>query len=112
MPSIRPAWSSWRSTGGFGVERTHIIAPPEDRNRALAYRTDTESAILETISRRPCTLPDLHKILGLHVNEINKYLRVLEGRGASWRKKKTGACFTGRSRKIVYLSIAFENPGI
>jgi DNA-binding IclR family transcriptional regulator len=37
-----------------------------------------ESAILETIKRRPCTLEDLHKILGLHRNEINKYLDVLE----------------------------------
>jgi hypothetical protein len=33
---------------------------------------------LETIARRLCTLPDLKKILGLHVSEINKYLDVLE----------------------------------
>jgi len=35
--------------------------------------------ILETITRRPCTLDDMIKILGLHINEINKYLDVLEG---------------------------------
>ncbi len=29
-------------------------------------------------SRRPCTIDDLIKILGLHINEINKYLDVLE----------------------------------
>ena len=65
----------------LGADRTEIIAPPEDRNRSLAYRQDTESVILETIARRPCTLADLHKILGLHVNEINKYLGVLAGDG-------------------------------
>ena len=37
-----------------------------------------EGAILETIARRPCTLEDLTNILGLHANEINKYLDVLE----------------------------------
>ena len=37
-----------------------------------------ETAILETIYRRPCTLDDLVKILGSHINEVNKYLDVLE----------------------------------
>jgi DNA-binding IclR family transcriptional regulator len=40
-----------------------------------------ESAILETIARRPCTLDDLHRLLGIHVNEINKYLGTLETEG-------------------------------
>jgi len=43
-----------------------------------SYRHDTESAILGTIARRPCTLDDLAKILGMHINEVNKYLDVLE----------------------------------
>ena len=37
-----------------------------------------ENAILGTIARRPCTAEDLAKILGSHVNEINKYMKVLE----------------------------------
>ena len=41
-----------------------------------------ENAIRETLSRRPCTLADLEKILGLHINEINKYLSVLEESGS------------------------------
>jgi DNA-binding IclR family transcriptional regulator len=36
------------------------------------------SAILETIARRPCTAQDLTQIMGLHINELNKYLSVLE----------------------------------
>lgn len=66
------------SLEGMNVE---IIAPPEDRNQLKSYRSDVESAILETIIRRPCTLSDLIQILGLHINEINKYLGVLEENG-------------------------------
>lgn len=58
-----------------------IIAPPQERSQVKSYRSDVENAILETISRRPCTLGDLEKILGLHINEINKYLGVLEEEG-------------------------------
>jgi wyosine [tRNA(Phe)-imidazoG37] synthetase (radical SAM superfamily) len=55
-----------------------IISAAPDRKNIVSYRSDTENAILETIKRRPCTLSDLNKILGLHINEINKYLDVLE----------------------------------
>ncbi len=57
---------------------TKVIAASAQRKNIQSYRTDTESAILGTIARRPCTLDDMVKILGLHVNEINKYLDVLE----------------------------------
>ena len=65
----------------FDLDKVEIIAPPEERSQVKSYRTDVESAILETIARRPCTLADLEKILGLHINEINKYLGVLEETG-------------------------------
>lgn len=60
------------------IENVQIIAAAAQRKNIQAYRRDTETAILETISRRPCTLVDLTQILGLHGNEINKYLDVLE----------------------------------
>ncbi len=62
----------------WNLPQVKIIAAAPDRKKIVSYRQDTESAILETIKRRPCTLEDLHKILGLHINEINKYLDVLE----------------------------------
>ncbi len=65
----------------FGMDQVEIIAPPQERQEVKSYRSDLESAILETIARRPCTLADLEKILGLHINEINKYLGVLEEAG-------------------------------
>ncbi len=62
----------------WGLDNVEIIAAAPERKNIKSYRKDTESAILETISRRPCTVDDLVKILGLHINEINKYLDVLE----------------------------------
>jgi wyosine [tRNA(Phe)-imidazoG37] synthetase (radical SAM superfamily) len=59
-------------------ENAEIISAASERKEIKSYREDIETAILETISRRPCTLDDLVRILGLHINEINKYLDVLE----------------------------------
>ena len=63
------------------LKNVEIIAPPIERTDVKSYRTDVENAILETLSRRPCTIHDLEKILGIHMNEINKYLGVLEDGG-------------------------------
>ena len=60
------------------LDNVEIISAPLERKDIQSYRKDAETAIIETIGRRPCTLDDLSKILGLHVNEINKYLDVLE----------------------------------
>lgn len=62
----------------FKPLRVEIIADVHKRKSVDSYRTDMESAILETIARRPCTPEDLAVILGSHVNEINKYLGPLE----------------------------------
>ncbi|MCK4664264.1 MAG: radical SAM protein [Bacteroidales bacterium] len=60
------------------LDNVEIIAASPERKDIKSYRTDIETAILETIFRRPCTPDDLAKILGSHINEINKYLDVLE----------------------------------
>ncbi|MEN8157246.1 MAG: radical SAM protein [Bacteroidota bacterium] len=65
----------------WGFENMEIVASVKERHDNRAFRTDTEAAIMETISRRPCTLEDLEKILGLNLNEINKYLGTLEEAG-------------------------------
>lgn len=62
----------------WNLPNVEIIAAVAKRESSTAYRKDVATAILETIDRRPCTLEDLHTILGLHVNEINKYLGVLQ----------------------------------
>jgi len=60
------------------LDNIEIISSFQKRRNIQSFRSDVETAILETITRRPCTLDDLTKILGLHINEINKYLNVLE----------------------------------
>lgn len=72
LESIKSFWN---------MDNVEIISAPVDRKHIQSYRKDNETAILETISRRPCTLADLQSILGIHENEVNKYLGVLEQSG-------------------------------
>ena len=65
----------------WALNNVKIIASAKEREDITSYRKDIDSAILETISRRPCTLDDLTMILGLHASEINKYLGTLEESG-------------------------------
>lgn len=58
-----------------------IIASASNRTAVDSYSGNIETVILETIARRPCTLDDLHHFLGVHINEINKYLGTLEAEG-------------------------------
>lgn len=60
------------------IPNAEIIAAAQERTAVESYNGDIETAIIETIARRPCTLDDLHHFLGIHVNEINKYLGTLE----------------------------------
>jgi len=62
----------------WGLENVVIVASPAGSRDKKTFRKDIESAILETISRRPCTLDDLSRGLGLKSDEINKHLKVLE----------------------------------
>jgi len=78
---------------------TEIIASVPERKDMKSYREDTENAILETISRRPCTLNDLGTILGIHINEINKYLGVLDGDGKiETNRQKRGVFYQTRHK--------------
>jgi wyosine [tRNA(Phe)-imidazoG37] synthetase (radical SAM superfamily) len=70
-----------RIIGEWGFDNAVIIASPKKRSNMMAYRKDKANAIMETISRRPCTNQDLADILGLHLNDINKYLDSLEKEG-------------------------------
>ncbi len=57
--------------------KTEIIANFQKREQLASYSTDIESSLLQTIKRRPCTVDDLSAALGLHPNEINKYIEAL-----------------------------------
>lgn len=77
----------------WGLVNVEIIASPSKRNEIKLYRNDVESSILETISRRPCTLDDISKMLGLHISEINKYLGVLETHNKIEKTQQTRGLF-------------------
>lgn len=62
----------------WGLEHVEIISKVAQRKSVHSYKADIEETIVETIARRPCTLEDLITILGIHVNELNKYLAQLE----------------------------------
>ena len=84
----------------WGIDNVEIIAAAKQRKDLQSYRKDTEAAILETIARRPCTLEDLSKILGLHVNEINKYLDVLDADGkVEVSRQERGVFYQMKDRK-------------
>jgi wyosine [tRNA(Phe)-imidazoG37] synthetase (radical SAM superfamily) len=62
----------------WNIRNIEIIAAAQERTSVESYSGDIETVIIETIARRPCTLDDLHNFLGIHINEINKYLGSLE----------------------------------
>ena len=75
----------------WDLDTVEIIAKVQKRKDSKSFSKDIESTILQTISRRPCTLDDMAQILGLHYNEINKYLDTLEADGKiSHTRQKRG----------------------
>jgi len=75
------------------LDNVEIIAAAINRKKIPAYREDTETAILETIYRRPCTVSDLAQILGRNTNEVNKYLDVLEAENKIKSKRQKRGLF-------------------
>jgi wyosine [tRNA(Phe)-imidazoG37] synthetase (radical SAM superfamily) len=65
----------------WGMDNVEIVSRAAERKDISSYSSNAEQSILETISRRPCTAEDLKSILGIHINELNKYLDVLESEG-------------------------------
>jgi wyosine [tRNA(Phe)-imidazoG37] synthetase (radical SAM superfamily) len=82
----------------FQMENAVIIADPPDREALLVYRKDAESAILETIARRPCTSKDLSEILGLSADEVNTHLASLVTEGKIKSVKQQRGLFYRLSR--------------
>lgn len=81
------------------LDMVEIVAAAPDREKIQSYRKDLETAILETIRRRPCTSDDLGKILGMHINEVNKYLDVLEAAGkVETARLERGIFYTKREK--------------
>jgi wyosine [tRNA(Phe)-imidazoG37] synthetase (radical SAM superfamily) len=64
----------------LGEERCEVIAEFKGI-RQKAYKKDIEGKILRTLQRRPLTISDISYFLGLHRNEVIKYIGALEEQG-------------------------------
>ncbi|MBN1388272.1 MAG: radical SAM protein [Bacteroidales bacterium] len=80
LPDLKPATTEEleKVIEYWEMPNVEIIAAAAKRKQVLSYRKDAEDAIMEMIFRRPCTIDDISKTLGMHISEINKYLDVLE----------------------------------
>lgn len=58
-------------------EKCEIIAEFK-REQQRAYKKDVEDVILTMVKRRPVTVADIVNSLGVHQNEVIKYMEVLE----------------------------------
>jgi wyosine [tRNA(Phe)-imidazoG37] synthetase (radical SAM superfamily) len=83
----RPGAEEWVKKASFDVlervkeklnlENVEIIKKYEKRADLKAYRSDIESAIVDTLKRRPSTAEDLSEVLKLNREELLKYLEIL-----------------------------------
>ncbi len=53
------------------------IIVPFGKDGSQRLNTDIRKDLLAILSRRPCTLPDLSAVLGIHCLELIKHLEVL-----------------------------------
>jgi len=63
------------------MDHVEIIAAVKPKEDQQSYRKDTNTAILETVVRRPCTQEDLATMLGLPICKINEHVNILEQEG-------------------------------
>ncbi len=63
---------------------------PEFSGKGKGYRTGIEDRVKDLLSRRPCTVDDICSPLGLHPNEVLKYLGRLEREGKLKTKRSGG----------------------
>lgn len=73
---------------------TEIATKFASRMKIASFSRSIEEKILSTLKRRPCTAEDLPKILGLHLDEIIKYLQMfLESGKIETEEQKRGIFF-------------------
>ncbi|MBN1431447.1 MAG: radical SAM protein [Methanomicrobiaceae archaeon] len=74
---------------GLEYEGVEITGRPSSRSGVESFSGDAVECIMQTISRRPGTVEDLSSVLGMHPNEVNKYIQLLMEEGRI-REKREG----------------------
>ncbi len=101
LSSARPVSFAWleKIRPGFG-KRAEIIAPFTSKNTGSSPMGKRLETILATLKRRPCTVADLEKALGLKPAESVKMLDLLREKGEIESRTHEGReYFTALERK-------------
>ncbi len=70
-----------------------VIAKFKSRKSVKSFSKDVEEEIISTLRRRPCTARELSTIMGMHLNEVNKYLQTLLSSGRIISEEKERGTF-------------------
>ncbi|MDE4908265.1 radical SAM protein [Methanogenium marinum] len=77
----------------LGFPGIDIVEGLQSRSDIASFSQDVRESILGTIRRRPCTIDDLSRILGLHPNEVRKYIDPLLAEGCITEERETRGIF-------------------
>jgi wyosine [tRNA(Phe)-imidazoG37] synthetase (radical SAM superfamily) len=61
------------------------------------FDSDKSAEIIQLIRRRPCTAEDISRALGLHIDEVVKYLNILQKKGAAQYRVYQHRCYYGNA---------------
>lgn len=61
--------------------RAEIVTAFNSHKTADGFQEKTGNYIMELLKRRPCTVQDISTMLDMNINEVNKYIRILEQDG-------------------------------
>ncbi len=86
-----------RIAGALGFPGIEVVGRLHSRSDIASFSQDVRESIIGTIRRRPCTIDDLSRILGLHANEVRKYIDTLIAEGQISEKRE--------ERGIFYMSL-------
>jgi len=77
----------------LGFPGIDIVEGLPSRSDIASFSQDVRESILGTIRRRPCTIDDLSRILGLHPNEVRKYIDPLLAEGLITEEREARGIF-------------------
>jgi predicted ArsR family transcriptional regulator len=82
-----------RIAGALGFPGIEVVEGLVSRSDIASFSQDVRESILGTIRRRPCTIDDLSRILGLHPNEVRKYIDPLLAEGCIMEEREARGIF-------------------
>lgn len=82
-----------RITSALGFPGIEVVEALSSRSDIASFSQDVRESILGTIRRRPCTIDDLSRVLGLHANEVRKYIDPLLAEGCITEEREARGIF-------------------